>query len=130
MTTDRLQSLMLTTDSNNSLQTVAENRTITYVSGAAATSGDNTLVVAPAAGVKIVLVYVSIQNTTATSTTAKLTNGAAGAEVERALLVAAGNERSRVYPEDARPKLTAATALILNLSGANSHNYSVGYYTE
>jgi len=129
-TTDRLQNLLVTASANGSLQTTPEQKTITYVSGQAASSGDNSLIAAPASGVRIVLVYVSIQNATAVSTLSKLSDGASGAIIEQVTLLTAGYGRDRVYPPDARPKLTAATALILNLSGANAHNYTIGYYTE
>jgi hypothetical protein len=41
-----------------------------------------------------------------------------------------GDGVALAFSRDARPKLTANTALILNLSGANACGYTVWYYTE
>ena len=84
-------------------------RTLLTVSGTASATGD--IISAPAAGVKIVLVSVFLQNTTTTANTMLLKDGSGGAEKVRVLGQNQGDGLQKVYPIDARPKLTAATAL-------------------
>jgi hypothetical protein len=97
----------------------------TYLSavGTAATSGDNTLVAAPGAAKSILLFYVKVQNESATKTTAIVKHGSVNKE--RVLLPGEGDYFIREFKE---PRLLPAnTALVLNLSGANSHGYTVDY---
>lgn len=103
-------------------------RTLLTVSGTASATGD--IISAPAAGVKIVLVSVFLQNTTTTANTMLLKDGSGGAEKVRVLGQNQGDGLQKVYPIDARPKLTAATALNLNLSSATAVAYTIDYYTE
>jgi len=107
------------------------DKTVLSVSGQATASGDTTLVAAPGAGVKFVIVGYSLKLTVAVATVGKITNGAAGAVLGHMSGAAIGaGPDAFIFPRDARPKLTANTALVLNLSGANATNYIVWYYTE
>lgn len=105
-------------------------RTVTVAAGTAVSSGDNTLVAAPAAGQRIVLVSVQVQLEASTATVGLLKDGAAGGTLLRVRMAADGDGVLHQYAADARPRLTAATALVLNLSGANQCGYTVHYYTE
>jgi len=89
------------------------------------TSGDNTIVAAPAAGYALVLFYLHVQNESTTGTTAVIKHGST--TVGRALLQAQGDMWFREY--ECPVIMPAATALVVNLSGANSHNYTVEYTT-
>lgn len=106
----------------------SNQHTLLNVCNTCAASGDNTLISAPAAGTRIVLVSVIIQNTTTTATTAIIKDGATA--FARILAQNQGDGLSVSYPMDARKRLGDAAALVLNLSGANTFNYSVDYYTE
>jgi hypothetical protein len=105
---------------NNFYRDLMEMPTIARATGTKADAGDNTLVAAPAAGYKLVLLYVHVQNESAVATTATLKYSAT--TFARALLAQYGvYERDYEYPVE----LPAATALVLNLGGANSHGYIV-----
>lgn len=97
--------------------------------GTGASSGDNTAIALVSAK-KIVLVSVMLQGLTTTATTIKLTDGASGTVICQVLAQNQGDGMLIVYPPDARPKLTTATAAIVNLSGANSCGWNITYYTE
>jgi hypothetical protein len=124
--------LLLTGDDTNgwSLVAAAADKTLLTVSGTAAASGDNTLIAAPGSGVKLVLAGIILQLEGTTATTLRLTNGASGSTVLRSFAPNQGDGVALAFSRDARPKLTANTALILNLSGANTCGYTVWYYTE
>lgn len=92
------------------------------VSGTKAVSGNNTLIAAPAAGYRITVYALYIQNESATATTILLQDQATRM---RALLAQYG-----WFIWRSPWRLNAATALNLNLSGANSHGYSVQYAIE
>ena len=98
---------------------------ITRTAGTFNTSGDNTIVAAPAAGYALVLFYLHVQNESTTGTTAAIKHGST--TVGRALLQAQGDMWFREY--ECPVIMPAATALVVNLSGANSHNYTVEYTT-
>lgn len=104
----------------NPLGVAGENTAI--VSGTAAVSGNNTLITAPAAGYRITVYALYIQNESATATTINLRDAVTR---WRALLAQYG-----WFILDTPWRLNAATALTLNLSGANSHGYSVQYAIE
>lgn len=106
------------------------DRTILKASGTAAGNGNNTLIAAPVAGVKIVLTAVVLQNESAVATTMQLQDGVGGTTILRCLGQNQGDGLAMVFNGDARPKLTNATPLNLFLSGANSCGYSILYYTE
>lgn len=101
----------------------------TRVAGTKAASGDNTLIAAPAAGYRLVIKGWYVQNESATATTIVMANGT-GESNYRYLAQNQGDGIGRVYEAFNEWRLTAATALILNLSGANSHGYWVEYWTE
>lgn len=105
---------------------------LTVVSGTKASSGNNTLISAPAAGNCIVIHKVQIQNESSTSTVIKLLAGST--QIYQAELKAEGSgviiDCDKSDPDQPKWKLPPATALVLNLSGANSHNYTVWYSLE
>jgi hypothetical protein len=100
----------------------------TSVTGTKAASGDNTLISAPGASTCIVLVHYHLQNESATATTLILKDGST--EFSRFFGQNQGDGIAVTYPDTRRKKLTANTALVLNLSGANTCGYTVDYYTE
>jgi hypothetical protein len=106
---------------NDFYATVMGQPTIARATGTAAGAGDNTVVAAPAAGYKLIVLYAKAQNESATATTATFKYGTT--TVARGLLAQYGVlERDYgLYPLE----LPAATAFLLNLSGANSHGYMV-----
>lgn len=108
----------------------AAQKTLLVATGTVASSGDNTLISAPGAGVKIVIVGFVIQNETTTANTMRLFNDAAGTAFARCLGQNQGDGLAYTYPEDARYKLTANKPLVLNLSAAASCGYTIWYYTE
>lgn len=116
--------------SGTPLTTTPSEKTLVTLCGTAASSGDNTVISAPGAGVKIVIAWIVLQGLSTTATTIKLTNGASGTVINQVLAQNQGDGLAMVYSPDARPKLSANTALIMNLSGANSCGYNIGYYTE
>ena len=101
-------------------------QSLIHVTGTAATSGDNTLIAAPGVGRQIVISGLVIQNESSTSTTAILKFGSTAKM--RTLLVSQGDGIVR----DLEPawEVGANTALVLNLSGANSHGYSISYWID
>ena len=106
-------------------------KTLLIASGQATASGDTEVIAAPAGTTKLVIVGYSMKLTVASATVGKLTDGVAGATVGRFTGAAVGaGPDAVIFPKDARPKLTAATALEINLSAANATDYIVWYYTE
>ena len=103
-------------------------KTMSYATGTAATSGDNTLVSTPGAGNRLVVTLFVIQNESATETTMILKSGATNRI--RLLAQSQGDGLSTVFPVGQAWKLAENEALVLNLSGANSCGYSIQYYTE
>lgn len=97
-----------------------------YAVGTKSASGDNELIAAPGTGKRIVIGGLLVQNESATATTVVLTSG--GNSLMRALLPAQGDgvvrDMERGWQLDENDPLT------LNLSGANSHGYSVAYWVE
>ena len=102
------------------------NQPLIHATGTAATSGDNTLIAAPGAGKQIVVSGLVIQNESSTSTTAILKFGATS--IMRALFAFQGDGIVR----DVEPAWEVGNnaALVLNLSGANSHGYSIAYWID
>lgn len=99
--------------------------TITRAASTFNTSGDNTIVAAPAAGYALVITYIHIQNESSTGTTVLVKHGST--TVARVLLQTQAQAWWREF--ECPMILPAATALVVNLSGANSHNYTVEYAT-
>jgi hypothetical protein len=107
--------------------TLPNTPALSFVTGAAAGNGDNTLIAAPAAGLRTVITSLVIQNETTTATTMILKDGTTA--IYRCLGQNQGDGLAMnlgIMPW----KLSAASVLVLNLSGANSCGYSVSYYTE
>ena len=105
---------------------IPEKPTITYVSATIATSGDNTIVAAPGSGLSIYITHLGLQNESTTATTIILKGSS---DLLRWLGQIQGSGLALTFPERREIKLATDTALILNLSGANSVGYSIGYYT-
>lgn len=105
-------------------------RTLSAAVGTAALSGSNTLIAAPGAGLRIVVVEVQLQLEAATATVGLLKDGAAGSTLLRWRGVNDGDGVIHQWPPDARLRLATNTALVLDLSGANSVGYTLYYYTE
>lgn len=103
-------------------------RTLSIAAGTVASSGDNTLIAAPAAGNRIVIVEYQLQLEATTATVCLLKDSTT--TITRWRGVNDGDGLIRQFPIDGRYKMTAATALVLNLSGANSVGYTVFYYVE
>ena len=126
----------LEVDANGSLHatvagTVTANkatRTLTWATGTAASSGHNSIVGAPGASTRIVVKYLMAQNESATATTA-IWEDDTTAKI-RSYHAAVGNGSIWQFEDGSEWRLTANKALQLNLSGANSHGYTVGYWTE
>lgn len=99
----------------------------TQVTGTAASSGDNSLVAAPGATFRIVVKDIIVQNESVTATTVKLRS--ATTDKWRGVL-----DQYRTlalsFPAGDEWRLGANEALQVNLSGANSHGYSVRYFIE
>jgi hypothetical protein len=96
--------------------------------GTAAASGDNTLVAAPGAGKRIVISALIVQNESATATTAILKDGSTA--ILRCLGQNQGDGLALHFAPERELRLSADAALVLNLSGANSHGYSVIYHVD
>lgn len=99
---------------------------ITRTAAAFNGNGDNTIVAAPAAGYALVLFYFHVQNESTTGTTVLVKHGST--TTARVLLQNQGDGWIRDYSE-CPVIMPAATALVVNLSGANAHNYTVAYTT-
>lgn len=111
------------------LQDINTPNVATPKAGTVASSGDNTLITAPGAGFRIVLLSWSWWNETATDTTAILKSTSIN-PIDRYVQTAKGNGKILTLPTNYVVKLAENEALVLNLSDANSHGYSLLYYTE
>lgn len=101
---------------------------ILMATGTAASSGDNTLIAAPAAGRRIVVHDIQIQLEAATATTMLLKSGSTTRR--RFYAGAIGDGLVLFFSPGKEFRLGTAEALVLNLSGANSVGYTVRYTTE
>lgn len=97
---------------------------IKYYTGAKAESGDNTLIAAPGVTLAIKLHEIVIQNESAVATTVILKNGSTA--FMRVLAQNQGDGIVKTFREG-EGVLAANTALVANLSGANSCGFSVTY---
>lgn len=122
----------VTEDTGNTVVVSFSQAVLSVVSSTAAVSGDNTLVAAPGASNRLVLVGYTMQNESATATTMILYNGAStdASPIARILGQNQGDGVSTILPGGRLFRLTANKALVLNLSGANSCGYTMWYYTE
>lgn len=101
---------------------------LTVYSGAPAASGDNTLIAAPGAGLRIVVDNLLLQNNVATANTALLYDGASstGTKLLTLLLQNQGDgfaSAGSFLGDDGKVrhlKLAANKALVLNLSAATT----------
>lgn len=110
---------------------MANTAILLIASSTASSSGDNSIITAPGPALSIVIVGVILQLEGSTATTMRLTNGAGGSTICRVLAQNQGDGLLALgFPTDIRPKLSANTALVLNLSGANACGYTIWYYTE
>jgi hypothetical protein len=106
---------------------ITDTQRPTAVSGTKNGSGDNSLIAAPGAGWRIVVVAFVIQNESAVATTLILKDGATARF--RVLGQNQGDGLAlnlSLYPL----RLSDNAALVLNLSDANSCGYSVHYFLE
>jgi hypothetical protein len=97
--------------------------------GTAAISGDNTLVLAPGAGKRIVVSAFMMQNGSAVATTAIL-RSASTSNGWRMLGQNQGDGLAMSFANGREWRLNENEALVLNLSGANTHNYSIHWWVE
>ena len=101
---------------------------LTRVTGTKASSGDNTVISGPGSGNRLVVTFFLIQNESSTATTLLLKDGSD--TKFRVLCQNQGDGLVRDLPVNREWRLAENSALVLNLSGANSCGYSVEYYTE
>lgn len=107
-------------------------KTIVSKAGSVASSGDNTLIAAGTNKLKVFRLKLTTVSTTAL--TVKITDGASGAVLDQALLQAPASvtvgSTEAVPPPAFLFATSNATALIMNLSSANTVHYSLSYYDE
>jgi hypothetical protein len=106
----------------------APNIALTKITASTNTSGDSTLVAAPAAGMQIVITTLILQNESATATTLIVKAGTTA--VLRTLAQNQGDGLALVFPPGQGLALGSAAALVLNLSGANACGYTIFYYVD
>lgn len=99
-----------------------------YVAGAAAVNGSQNIITAPGQGYEIVVASIIVQNTTTNPTTVKLAAGSA--VFLQALAQNQGDGIAVFCPRKMEYRLGDNNPLALILSGANSHNYNIGYWIE
>ena len=104
------------------------SKALTTVTGTFPAAGDSTLVAAPGAGNRIVVTSCFIQNESAVSTTVVLKSGATAKR--RALLHTQGAAMTLAFNAGREWRLGTNEALAMNLSGANSHGYTVDFFVE
>ncbi len=103
-------------------------RTLTWVTGTCASSGDNSIVAAPGVGVKIVVKHLIMQNETTTATTIIARDGTTSKI--RVYAKNQGDGLTMQFENGSEWRLTNNTALQINLSGANTCGYTFAYWTE
>lgn len=103
-------------------------KTLIWVTGTAASSGDQTIIAASGAATAHKIVFFQLQNESAVATTMILKFGAAAKY--RALGQNQGDGATFTAPAGRAWSVGNNTALVLNLSGANSCGYTVCYFTE
>jgi hypothetical protein len=101
-----------------------------FLGTTAGSSGDNTLISAQGAGVRICIRAIRVQNITANATTILIKDGAAGSTLAIIRTTADGIGLSEVYPFGTEIRLSSNTALVANLSGANNHQFSIQWFGE
>jgi hypothetical protein len=101
----------------------------TYLGTTISSSNDNTVIAAPSAGVRIVITKLRIQGSSGVATSCLIKDGAS-TTLERIRTTNDGTGLSEVYGFSEAIRLSAATAFVINLSAANTHEVSVAYYLE
>lgn len=101
---------------------------LAWATGTAAAAGDNILVAAPGAGKQIVILFLMLQNEGSAATTLILKHGPAARL--RCLAQNQGDGLALALPPNREWAVGEDAALVLNLSGANSCGYTVGYVVE
>lgn len=112
--------------------------TLSVYSGAPASSGDNTLVAAPGAGLRIVPVLIVLQGNTSTADTLLLYSGASNVGTKLATFLAQNqgdtfavrNTFTGDNGQTYQLKCGANQALVLNKAQAVATNVTVWYYAE
>ena len=92
-----------------------------------ASSGDNTVIAAPGAGMRLRVKYLVVQNVSTTDTTALIKWGESTEHdflLAGKLGVTVNNDKGEEW------RLPENTALIVNLSGANAHKANFRYAVE
>lgn len=92
------------------------------------TSGDNTIIAAPGAGLRIVISELTLINESSTATTVLLKSGST--IFHRMLFQNQGNGALFPLAKDREWRLGANEAFVINLSGANAHGGGVSYIIE
>jgi hypothetical protein len=106
----------------------APNVQLTKLCSTTNTSGDNTLVAAPGAGLQHIITSIVLQNESSSATTLILKSGSTA--VLRILCQNQGDGLSLTFPPGQGLALGTNAAMILNLSGSNACGYSIQYYTD
>jgi hypothetical protein len=101
-----------------------------FVTPTIGASGDTSAITAPGAGVRLVITYIRAQNLTANATTILFKDGSAGSTVLNLRTSGDGNGVTEFYPLGEEIRLSAATAFVINQSGANNHIYTIRYFLE
>lgn len=99
-----------------------------YYSGIVSASGDTTAIVAPGAGKRVVISDVIVQNESTAEVTCLVKNGAT--TIKRLLMTSKGNGVAWAFAAGREWRLSEDTALIVNLSSANSVGISFSYFLE
>lgn len=99
-----------------------------YATGTAADNGDNTLIAAPGAGMRLVIRELMVENESGSETTIIIKNGATA--IKRRMTTAKGHGYGRAYPPGGELRLAENSALVANLSGANTIGWHAEYITE
>lgn len=121
-------------DDNNAAR-ISHGKTLKKISSSCASSGDNTILSAVAdKKITVYSVKLTVQGATTQSVLAKFTDGASGTELDRMYFRHPDNAMAGVVDNVTPPAYlfqgSTNTALILNLSGAITVNYSIRYWEE
>lgn len=106
----------------------APAQAITRITGTEAALGNNELVGAPGAGLRIVVAYWTVQNETAVATTIIMRAG--DTNVYRYRAQNQGDLFGLEFAPGREWELPLNTALNMNLDGANQCGFNVGYWIE
>lgn len=101
---------------------------VQFVTGTVAASGDNTLIAAQGAKRQIVIVGMTLQNNSGVDTLLIVKFGSTARYTLAA--VAKGDGVALPIPGESSWELGDNTALVLNLSGANSTIYNIQYFID